>query len=411
MNILFIAARFPYPLLKGDQVRAYHQLKILGKRHRITLLCFAEQDVSPAERAEVEQHCEKVVVIPLRRRQMLWGLICGISTSYPLQTLLFRTAAMRAAVRREIETRKFDLAYVQLVRMAPYVEKETQLPRVIDFVDAISLNMARRANQEHGLRHWAVKLEEKRLQRYERWLCEKFDHATVVSPIDRDAIGDYANLHINANGVDLKAFAYNEGPRQPNTLIFSGNMCYLPNINAVAWFTNEVLPLIKKEVPDVHFKIVGTNPHPVVRALTEQDSCIEVTGFVPSVQEHLSQAAIAIAPMQGGAGIQNKVIEAMACGTPIVATSYAMGGIKGRDGEHLLIANDAPSFADQVLRLMREPELCRSLSQNAYQLVKEEYAWENYTSQLEDIYSKALKQPELCEVIPLPISAPQQHTP
>ena len=410
MNILFIAARFPYPPLKGDQVRAYHQLKILGKRHRVTLLCFAEQDVSPEELAEVQQYCEKVVVLRLHRRQMLWSLLCGLATSYPLQTLLFRSGAMGAAVRREIESGKFDLAYVQLVRMAPYIEKETQLPRVIDFVDAISLNMSRRAGQEKGMRRWAVQLEERRLKRYERRLCEEFDHATVVSPVDRAAIGDFSNLHINPNGVDLKNFAYHDGPRQPNSLVFSGNMCYLPNIHAVTWFTHEVLPLLKKEVPDVHLKIVGTSPHPVVSNLAEQDSAIEVTGFVPSLREHLCQASIAIAPMQGGAGIQNKVIEAMACGTPMVATSYAVGGIKGKDGEHLLIANDAPSFASQVLRLMREPELCRTLSQNAYQLVKEDYAWENYTAQLEEIYDVALKQHKQRDAMPLPIPAPQQHT-
>ena len=411
MNILFIAARFPYPPLKGDQVRAYHQLRILGKRHRVTLLCFAEDEVSPEELAEVQQYCEKVIVLPLRRPQMLWGLVCGIGTSYPLQTLLFRNNAMRTAVRQEIETGKFDLAYVQLVRMAPYIEKEAQLPRVIDFVDAISLNMARRAKHEHGLRRWAVKLEERRLQRYERRLCEQFDHATVVSPVDRDAIGDYPNLHINANGVNLADFTYYDGPRQPHSLVFTGNMCYLPNINAVTWFTGEVLPILKKEVPDVQLKIVGTNPHPVVRALAEQDPSIEVTGFVPRVQEHLSRAAIAIAPMQGGAGIQNKVIEAMACGTPLVATSYAMGGIRARDGEHLLTGNDPFSFSAQVLRLMREPELSRTLSRNAYELVKEEYAWENYAAQLEDVYALALQQHSQRDLVALPISAPQRHTP
>jgi len=386
MQILFLAARFPYPPLRGDQVRAYHQLRLLGTNHDITLLALTDRQLPAAAYQMVKPYCQQIITVPLRRMRSMANLLMGVGSKYPFQTLLYQTATMKAAVQNALDSQKFDVAHIQLARMAPYFENITAIPRVIDLIDALSLNMKRRYQRDTSPLKWAAYLEWKRLSRYERLICQTFERATVVSDVDRQVIGAYPNLMINPNGVDLAHFKANDTPREAASLIFSGNMGYFPNVNAVLWFVRQVLPRLKRAVPDVKLYVVGARPAPEIQQLARQDPAIVVTGFVDDISSYLAQAAVAVAPMQAGSGSQFKVIEAMASGTPVVATAHVLGGIAGLDGEHLLIANDAPAFAAQIIRLLQDDSLARRLAQNGRRLVEENYSWENSVAALESIY-------------------------
>jgi sugar transferase (PEP-CTERM/EpsH1 system associated) len=394
MKILFVCARFPYPPLKGDQVRAYHQLRLLSARHKITLLSFADGTETTEQRLRVASFCERVILVPLTRKEQLRAIASGALSDLPFQTLLYNTQAMKKAVRQTLGESTFDVAHIQLARMAPHLESQT-LPRVVDLIDALSLNMARRAQEERGIMRRLARLEQKRMNRSEKSICERFEQVTVVSQVDRDAVGNYANLHLNPNGVEADDFPFTVEGREANTLVFSGNMGYFPNVNAVLWFAEQVLPRIRNQVPDVRFQIVGANPTREVRALAERDNSIEVTGFVPDLRLYLAGAQVAVAPMRAGSGIQNKVIEAMSSGAPVVSTPFALGGLSARHEEHLLVGEDAASFAEQTVRLVKDESLRQRLAKAARHLVETEYSWETSVARLEEIYQAAIAAKQL----------------
>lgn len=386
MRILFVTARFPYPPLKGDQVRAYHQLRLLSRRHTITLLSMAEEPVPIDSLRRIGAYCDQMMTFPLRRMQQGVNLLTGLFSAYPLQTRLYWDPAFAQLVQQQADSGNFDLAHIQLARMAPYLENVQGIPRVIDLIDALSLNMERRYKRDKGALRLPAYLEWRRMRTYERVVCRKFDHVTVVSQNDREAIGNFPNLSINANGIDLQVFPYTRTGRDPRTIVFTGNMSYFPNVDAVCWFAQAVLPLVKQAIPDIRFTIAGANPDPKVQKLAEKDPAITVTGYVENIQAYLGQATLSVVPLQAGSGMQFKVIEAMASGTPLVVTPYALGGIDVTDGEHLLVAHDAPEFAAKLVHLLRDPQLQDHLACNARKLVEANYSWETTVGQLEDIY-------------------------
>jgi sugar transferase (PEP-CTERM/EpsH1 system associated) len=386
---LFVAARFPSPARQGFQVRAHHQLRLLAPRHRITLVAFAPTEPAREARTDLARNCEEIVTVPLGRTEMLAGLARGVLSDRPLQTALYETPAMRRTLEGLLAERRHDVVHVQLARMARHLEGTT-LPVVVDLIDALSLNMERRAARDLGPARFAAAIEAKRLRRYEQWLCRTFAHATVVSPVDRAAIGDFPNLTINPNGVELESFPFRTADRDGARIAFTGNLGYFPNVDAVEWFAKEVLPRVRRARPDATFIAAGTRPHRRVRALGDAQSIV-VQEDVPDVGAVLARAAVAVAPMHAGSGQPLKILEAMACGTPVVATPIAASGLDAEPGRHLLVGGDAESFAAQVLRVLDEPELARSLAEEARRLMEERYTWERSVATLESIYSAIVR--------------------
>ena len=390
MRILFVAARLPYPPLSGDQVRAFHQLRLLGRQHEITLLSFTRGKPSPEAISRLAPFCRRIVTVPHHGIRRWIGCLRGRLSSYPIQTLFHQSRQMSRAVQTELSARAFDLVHVQLVRMAPYFEAMSDVPRVIDLIDALSLNMERRHQRQRGLLKLAVRVERDRLSAYERAVCSMYDRAAVVSSLDQAAIGDFPNLHTVPNGVDLGQFAFRRGERHDHVIMFGGNMGYFPNVDAVKWFVREVFPLIRRRVPTAQFQIVGVNPHRDVRQLANLDPAVTVTGYVKDMHARLNESVVAVVPLRCGSGMQSKVVEAMASGTPLVVTSFALGGIDALDGHHLLIANQPQAFASHVIRLLKQGDLRDTLAANARRLVEQRYTWERSTQMLEQIYSLAL---------------------
>jgi sugar transferase (PEP-CTERM/EpsH1 system associated) len=387
LRILFITSRFPAPPLKGDQLRAYHQLRRLGRRHRVTLVCLAhERDVDPGALAD---SCERIVCVPFGTLAMARGLLAGLASGRPFQASLYRSGTMRRALRQILRT-GFDLVHVQLARMAPYLhEVPCPRPQVVDLVDALSLSMARRAAEEGGLRGLLARVEAKRLARYERALCAEVDQAMVVSPRDRQAIGDFPNLRLVPNAVDLEAFPFTREGRARERVVFTGNMGYFPNVDAARWLAAEVWPRVRAVRPEARLSIVGARPARAVRALGERPG-IEVTGYVDDVGRYLREATVAVAPMRTGAGQQFKVLEAMASGAPLAATPAEAEQVGARSGQDLLVAEDAAGFADAVLALLRDPSLAERLARSARRLVERHYTWDHSVALLEEAYRAAL---------------------
>ena len=384
MKILFIASRFPYPPLQGDRVRAYNQLRILSERHQITLVAPPEKEAEQ-NLAAIKPFCHHVELVTPKLWRQLLQMGRAPFTNIPLQTLYCLDPELPAKLNFLVQTEVFDIAHVQLARLGPLADSLGSLPKLLDLIDALSLNMQRRADEERFPKSWVFQLEAKRMARYEQYLTQQYDHLLISSPLDQKIIGDYKNLHVVRNGVDLNRYPFTPTGRDSFSIVFSGRMGYFPNANAAVWFATKIFPLIRQTVPQVTCFIVGADPTPAVKQLAGLPG-ITVTGYVPQIQDYLTQATLAVAPMLTGSGGQLKVLEALACGTPMVATPFALGGIEAIDGEHLLVAKEAEPFAQHVIRLLKSPTLGQKLAQHGRQLVEKKYSWQYSVEELEKVY-------------------------
>ncbi|HEY6551744.1 MAG TPA: glycosyltransferase, partial [Vicinamibacteria bacterium] len=297
LRILFVTSRFPYPPLKGDQLRAWHQIRLLGERHRVTLAYLARG--AAADHDRLAGSCARIVAVPFGRAAMALGLLRGLFSPLPFQASLYRTSAMRAALRA-LAADPFDLVHVQLARMAPYLEEGVcPRPWIVDLVDALSLGMERRGREEWGPARLVARLEARRLRAYEQKLGATADRTVVVSRRDREAIGEVPGLRIVPNAVDLAAFPFAALDREAATVVFSGNMGYFPNVNAAVWFAREVLPRVRRERPETRLTLVGTRPARAVRELAGEAG-VTVTGRVDDIGPYLRRATVAVVPMRSG---------------------------------------------------------------------------------------------------------------
>jgi glycosyltransferase involved in cell wall biosynthesis len=236
---------------------------------------------------------------------------------------------------------------------------------------------------------WLTSLEAGRLLRYERRLCASVEGASVVSSVDRDAIGATARLGVVPNGVDLGRLPFERGGRDPATVVLTGNMGYFSNVNAACWFAERVHPLVRRSVPDARFVVVGARPAARVLRLARADPSVRVLGFVDDLRPHLRTATVAVAPMQAGAGQQFKVLEAMASGTPVVATPVAAEALEAGGGDALLVAGTPEAFAEAVVALMRDAGRADRLAGTARRFVESRYTWERSTAHLEELHEAA----------------------
>lgn len=386
MRICFLTPRFPYPPLKGDTLRVYHQIRALSADHRITLLSLAEAPVSEADYQEVAALCERVEVVALPKWRAALNLGTGIVSAQPLQVQYYRAAAVAEQLRALLAGGTYDVIHATLIRMLPYVWNLPRPPVVVDLIDSLSLNLADRRTQVRGPKRLGYELEYGRVRAYERAVVRHFPALVLSSPADKEALGGGDHITVIPNGVDIERFPFH-GPqgRAPATLVFTGNMGYHPNEEAVVWFAAEVWPRLRAVQPNARFQVVGTNPTERVRALAGNG--VEVLGRVPDVPPYLHAATVAVCPMRSGSGIQNKVLEAMACGAPVVATSIANRGVQGVPDRDLLVADTAESFAAAVLRLLGAPAAAAGLALAGRAFVEHHFRWESHAARLAAIYA------------------------
>jgi polysaccharide biosynthesis protein PslH len=383
MRILFVASRWPYPPLRGDQVRAWHQLRLLASRHRVTVLLDAV-DAPLGARAALEALGIELQVVHVGPLSRLAGVTRGVLAGLPLQAALYATSAVGRRLRELLAERRHDILHVQLARLEHHVPPRPPIPVVVDLIDALSLNMARRSRYEVWPLRLLVALEGRLMARLERALCLRRDCATVVSPADREALREIPNLRVNPNGVDLATFKPG-AERTPSTIVFTGNQGYFPNVDAALWFAREVLPRVRRARPEATFTIAGDRPARALRRLAASDPAVKVTGWVSEMSSVLAPSAVAVAPLRTGTGQPSKVLEAFACETPVVATPLALSGLELEYERQVLVAESADAFAAQVLRVLDDPALAARLGA-AGREVAQRYSWERSVSGLEQIY-------------------------
>jgi glycosyltransferase involved in cell wall biosynthesis len=339
-------------------------------------------------RAEIEAMGVRVEIIPLGWAGGLPALIGGLlGDDRPFQVLLHVRRQARAALDRLLAVGHFDLVHAQLARAAPYLPRVAP-PVVIDLIDALSENFARRAEHQRTVLSPVLAWEARRLRRLEGALVAAAP-CLVVSAAERQALGNRESIRVVPNGVDTHAFAYREDARLRTRLIFAGNLGYFPNVDAARWLAHDIVPRVRAAVPEVELRLVGARPARRVRALARLPG-VSLAAAVPAMAPEVGAATVAIVPLRAGSGLQNKVLEAMAVGTPVVATPRAAAGLEVRAGEHLLVAEDAAGLAAAAVTLLRDPASARRLARAARALVEARYRWEDSASGVEQAWRAVL---------------------
>jgi sugar transferase (PEP-CTERM/EpsH1 system associated) len=401
-EILFLAHRIPYPADRGDKIRSWNVLKHLGSLGTVHLACFADDQADaahlPALREAMQGRLGSAHV-EVRRKSKFVAAAEAFGAGKPLSLTLFDSPSMHAFVREVLARGSVDAVYVFSGQMAQFVPQDVRQPFVMDFVDMDSAKFADYAG--HGPMRWVHKREAEKLLAFERATAARADVSLFVSEAEKRLFStkaDIAGADIRAvsNGIDLGFYdPAADFPRREASdgplIVFTGQMDYRPNVEAVQSFVQDCLPLALAKHPDLRFAIVGRNPAPAVQRLADRPGVI-VTGSVPDVRTWLAAADIVVAPLRIARGIQNKVLEAMAVGCPVIASPAAFEGIDAEPGRDLLVAATAGQQAASIHDLLTDPARARAIGAAARKRMESRYRWEVRLQPLTDILLQPQRQ-------------------
>ena len=388
MKILVVSSRPPWPPRMADAMTVDRLIRYLAQRgHEVDLTCFVESTAAERELREgLGAVCNRIETVRLPRWRSYLTTALGLPGRAPMQVQYFRSRAMRARIASLVAAKGYDVVYTHLIRMAEYT-RELRVPKAMGMQISQALNLSRMV--EHvgdPFRALFYRIEAAKVRPYEANAAADFDRVFLCGPSDVEAIADtrpVSNAVICPHGQEVPELArVRAGVREPGAIVITGVMSTYTNVDAVLWFAKEVFPRVRAEVPDARFWIVGRDPQRAVRALASQPG-IEVTGEVPDVADWLCRAQVAVAPLRIGAGMQNKIVQAMACELPVVATSVANEGIGAVPDEHLLVRDDADAFARAVTGLLRDESEALRLGRAARSWVESHWTWDALFARLE----------------------------
>jgi sugar transferase (PEP-CTERM/EpsH1 system associated) len=400
VKLLFVSPYTPVRI----RTRPHHFLReLVARGHDITLATLHENASEVSFLGELEAGGVRVVARPASRLKTTARVAAAVLTGLPMQARYSWDAALAAEIVRLHEAEPFEAVHIEHLRGAVYGvyldgRARPSIPVIWDSVDSISHLFAQAARQSASrFGRIAARLELGRTRRYEAAMVRRFERVLVTSEQDRLALLELSGpesgpkIAVIPNGVDTERFYPIDDRPQSDTIIFTGKMSYHANITAVVRFATEVLPLIWVRKPETKFQVVGKDPARQVLKLGEDDERIRVIGTVDEIRPYLGRAVVSVAPIAYGAGIQNKVLEAMACRTPVVASPQAVAALKAAPGRDVLVAGDAAAFAGEVLRLLEDEGLRTAVGEAGHRYVSEYHRWEDSTARLEDVYYEAIR--------------------
>jgi sugar transferase (PEP-CTERM/EpsH1 system associated) len=394
-RLLMLVHRLPFPPNKGDKIRTFNVLAHLARSHDVTVGCLVDDPDDLRHLPALDDYATAVGHARIDGTTRRAASLTALLSSRSVTVTHFHHAALQAQVDAWIDERPFDAVLCCSAAMAEYVfrsrHRDTSLAqaiKVMDLIDVDSCKWIQYAEVAGPWISWLYRYEARTLGAYEQRIVAEFDRVFLVSPAEARLLGSPASagrVGSFSNGVDLAYFAPRAPAGEASTLVFTGVMDYRPNIDAVEWFAREVLPRLREARPDVRFAIVGSRPTAQVRKLASLEG-VTVTGFVEDVRDWLARAAVCVAPLRIARGVQNKVLEAMAMGLPVVATPQAHEGIDAVAGRDLLVASDAAAFAEAVLGLLRDRPRAAALGAAARRCVERHYRWDANLAVLDEVF-------------------------
>lgn len=402
MRILWLKTELLHPVDKGGKIRTYNMLKALKRNHRITYLTLDDGTAAHDARALATEYCDELVCVPHRRREKFttgfyFELMLNLASDLPYAIKKYESAEMRHEIEKRISG--FDVLVCDFLAPAVNVPPDLDCATVL-FQHNVEAMIWKRhhevqtnpAKKTYLFRQWRKMFD------FEARTCPRFDCVIAVSREDREMMQQQygvENVYDVPTGVDTDFFRPSaRATPKPHSLVFTGSMDWLPNEDAIRYFTETVMPRIKQTVPDVTLTVVGRDPYPALVELSKRDPSVIVTGRVEDVRPYMDEAAVYIVPLRIGGGTRLKIYEAMAMEKAIVSTSIGAEGLPVADGKEIVLADTPEAFADAVIKLLQDEVLARDIGQQAAARVRRDFGWESVSDCFANICERYIFQQE-----------------
>lgn len=393
MNILYLCHRFPYPPKRGGKIRPFNMIRHLqASGHQVTVCSLARSEAEAEEGRGIAPHCSRFE-IGLVKEPVQWArMIARLPLTTPSSMGYFYSADLARKVRGLLAEQHWDLIFVHCSSVAQYVQHVTDVPKILDFGDMDSQKWLEYAHHKPFPLSLGYTLEGRKMLWAEKRLARRFDLCTATTRAEWETLETYATGAATdwfPNGVDADFFCPTDGAFDPDTISFIGRMDYYPNQECMARFCKEVWPVLRSRRPGMKLLIVGADPSPEMRRLADLPG-VTVTGSVPDVRPYIRGSALMVAPLAIARGTQNKILEAMAMGVPVVTSPAAAGGVDALAEQHFLVAHSAQDVASAVLRIVENPAERARLAQAGRERMLSNHAWPRSMQRLDGIIHRCL---------------------
>ncbi len=394
MNILYLCHRFPFPPKRGGKIRPFNMIRHLSARgHQVTVCSLVRSPEEAEEGRGIAPYCSGFEMAHVKE----WVQVARMTVRLPLPTPssmgYFYSPALAEHVRSLLNSRRWDLIFVHCSSVAQYVEHVKNTPKILDFGDMDSQKWLEYANYKPFPLSLGYRLEGAKMLAAEKRLARRFDLCTATTRAEWETLDGYAtgaDTDWFPNGVDADFFCPAGESYDANTISFIGRMDYYPNQECMARFCEQTWPLLKRARPDMNLLIVGADPSPAMRKLGELPG-VTVTGSVPDVRPFIRKSALMVAPLNIARGTQNKILEAMAMGVPVVTSTIAAGGVDAESETHFLVADTPPAYAQAIMRIIDSPAERNRLAMAGRQRMLSHHAWPRSMERMDGIIDRGIK--------------------
>ena len=385
MKVLLLTSRFPWPPDRGDRLTVFNVLRVLSETHEVTLVSFTDGREPSGALEQVSRYCARVETIHLTRWRSWLQAWAGLPLLRPSQVEFYRSSRMRRLVERLVAQEAFDVVFTHLIRMAPYAANLDHPAKVLWLADSLGLALGRSLAFAPWWRHAGIRWERHRVDRFTARASHDFQESWAISASDSadlERIG-CQRLALVTHGVDERLYSVSRGPGPSPHVVFLGNLSVPHNVDAARYAALEVWPAIRTALPGARLSLVGANPMPAVRDLADEAAGVEVIGPIPDLLDMWAGADVMLAPLRFSTGIQNKVLEAMAAGVPVVTTPPVAEALGMQDREHLRTAVDTRGLAAAVVETLQDPAAAAARAACGRERVQRHFSWASIPDRLE----------------------------
>lgn len=387
MRVVFLTSRMPFPPEGGDRFRVFHLLRTASEAgHEVHLVTFDRRVPPRSAIAPLDKLLASIRIVPLPKLVSKLRAAQALPTGQPLQVAYYRSGRMREQVGEVLARVRPDLVYTHLFRMAPYALERMKRHRarwILDFTDVISAGIARSLPYRHGPDLWLYREEMKRIGRFEAAIAPRFDECWVISEAEREslyALAPGAHVRVVSNGLGPEPF-YPNGPRERARLLFLGYQEVFHNRDAVRFLVQDVFPRVRAAEPMATLDIAGRGAETL--GAWAQGEGVRIVGYVPRLEEALMSATVFVAPHRFAAGVQNKVLQALASGTPVVSTPVVQQGLEPIPDGVMRVAEGPADIAAQIVSLIRDPDAAAALGLRGQAWARSTFTWRGALEALE----------------------------